>query len=59
MRKHPQLQSGRFTNDFTKKDYERLWSEITTILNNVPGGSTKDWKGWRKVGSVTMPILIN
>ncbi|XP_023311511.1 uncharacterized protein LOC111692042 [Anoplophora glabripennis] len=25
-----------------------LWSEVTNILNSVPGGPAKDWKQWRK-----------
>lgn len=48
MQKHPQLVSGKFTNQFTKKDAQRQWEGIAQILNGIPGGK-KDWVQWRKV----------
>ncbi|XP_031334650.1 uncharacterized protein LOC116164596 [Photinus pyralis] len=48
LKKHPQLVSGKFTSTFTYKNAESQWQEISNILNSIPGGSTKNWKSWRK-----------
>ncbi|XP_011858776.1 PREDICTED: uncharacterized protein LOC105556303 [Vollenhovia emeryi] len=47
MRKHPELQSGKFSATFTFKHTQKLWEEITTELHQIPG-AVKDWKQWRK-----------
>ncbi|CAG9814033.1 unnamed protein product [Phaedon cochleariae] len=47
LKRNPNLQSGKFSNQFTFKDAQRKWTEIGTILNSMPG-ATRDWKGWRK-----------
>ncbi|VEN40528.1 unnamed protein product [Callosobruchus maculatus] len=45
---NPELLSGRFTAEFTKKVAQTLWEKITSSLNAVPGGSRKSWLQWRK-----------
>ncbi|KAI4463379.1 hypothetical protein MML48_4g00013344 [Holotrichia oblita] len=47
LKKHYNLVSGKFSNNFTYKDAERLWQELTNILNSMPGAQ-KSWKNWRK-----------
>lgn len=42
---HPRLKSGKFSNEFTFKDAQTLWMEITHILNSMPGAK-KEWKLW-------------
>lgn len=58
---HPDLASGKFTKDFTKKKAESLWKEVGEALNGVPG-AVKEWKDWRKVRmtykSLLFPIYI-
>lgn len=49
MESHEELNTGRFTNDFTKKKAQQLWEEVTSFVNAVPGGSKKNWVQWRKV----------
>ncbi|CAH1108132.1 unnamed protein product [Psylliodes chrysocephalus] len=34
--------------NFTVKTDQQLWEEVTSLLNSVPNGQTKDWKKWRK-----------
>uniref|UniRef100_A0A6P7F4N7 Regulatory protein zeste n=1 Tax=Diabrotica virgifera virgifera TaxID=50390 RepID=A0A6P7F4N7_DIAVI len=43
----PQLSSGRFTQDFSQKDSEQLWEDLTNTLNSM-GGAIKPWQSWRK-----------
>lgn len=47
IKKHPNLASGKFSNNFTQKEAQRLWQELSVILNSC--GTEKDWKSWRKV----------
>lgn len=51
MGKHKNLQLGKFSNEFSFVDAKKLWEEISTILNAMPG-ATKNWNSWRKVSSV-------
>ncbi|CAG9819868.1 unnamed protein product [Phaedon cochleariae] len=46
IKKHPNLASGKFSNNFSQKEAQRLWQELTVILNSC--GTDKDWKSWRK-----------
>lgn len=48
VKRHPNLQSGKFSNQFTYKDAQKKCTTIGTILNSMPGAYT-DWKSWRKV----------
>lgn len=50
MENHPELQSGKFSKDFTFKHAEILWCEVTAELHEVPGAQ-KEWKKWRKVST--------
>lgn len=45
---NPVLLKVKFTNNFTKQDYQKLWCQISEILNSVPGPH-KNWKQWKKV----------
>ncbi|CAH0556633.1 unnamed protein product [Brassicogethes aeneus] len=49
MRRHPSLSMGKFSRNFTHKNAQRLWMELTETLNAVPGGSFKNWRQWRKL----------
>lgn len=49
LEKHPEMYSGKFTDTYTKNVSLRLWTEITNILNSVPGAPAKEWRQWRKV----------
>lgn len=51
---HPELHTGKFSAVFTHAIAQKLWEEITTALNAVPGGGVKDWKHWRKVSCATL-----
>jgi hypothetical protein len=51
MKLRPELLSGKFSNAFTHQTAMDQWKEIANILNSIPGAS-KDWKGWRKVGTL-------
>lgn len=51
VKKHENLQSGKFTQEFSFKKAQCLWEEITGQLNSIPQGATKDWKHWRKASS--------
>ncbi|XP_049819237.1 uncharacterized protein LOC126264635 [Aethina tumida] len=42
---NPILETNCRRNDIKKR---RLWCLITKILNSVPNGVSKPWKGWRK-----------
>ncbi|KAK9711825.1 Myb/SANT-like DNA-binding domain [Popillia japonica] len=48
VQQHPNLQSGRFTKDFTFKKGQQLWELISEILNSMLEGAVKDWRHWRK-----------
>ena len=48
VKKHKKLQAPKFDATFSYKDSQRLWEEISGILNSVPGAK-KNWKLWRKV----------
>ncbi|CAH2989402.1 unnamed protein product [Chilo suppressalis] len=43
----PQLRAGKFKENFTHKDAQREWEDISRTLNSIPGAN-KDWKAWRK-----------
>lgn len=47
---HPNLETGKFSSEFTFKKAQGLWQEITDILNSI-GPTRKEWKQWRKVNS--------
>ncbi|CAG9764633.1 unnamed protein product [Ceutorhynchus assimilis] len=47
IKKNQKLISGKFSNEFTQKQSQSLWQELTTLLNSCPGAN-KDWKAWRK-----------
>ncbi|KAK5650436.1 hypothetical protein RI129_001465 [Pyrocoelia pectoralis] len=47
IKKHEKLASGKFSNDFTYKQSQLLWQEISNLLNSC-GGAEKDWKAWRR-----------
>lgn len=46
--KYPELNTKKFSSKFTYKDAQRLWEEITDVLNNSIGPQ-KNWTEWRKV----------
>lgn len=46
---HPNLQTQKFTKDFTFKKAQQLWEELALLLNSVAGGPKKTWMQWRKV----------
>lgn len=45
---HPQLNTKKFSSNFTLKDSQNLWEEVSIKLNSCVG-ATKTWKLWRKV----------
>ncbi|CAH1106871.1 unnamed protein product [Psylliodes chrysocephalus] len=47
-KKNSELESGKFSNDFSQKDAQQLWQEVTKTLNSCGDGAYKDWKAWRK-----------
>ncbi|XP_066585425.1 uncharacterized protein [Prorops nasuta] len=47
MEKHPELQSGKFSKEFTHTKARNLWEEIAALLNQIPGAN-KPWDKWRK-----------
>ncbi|XP_071582266.1 uncharacterized protein [Temnothorax nylanderi] len=47
MRKHPELQSGKFSATFNYKHAQKLWEKVTAELHKIPGAQ-KEWKQWRK-----------
>ena len=49
VKQHPHMVEGKFTKDFTFRDGQNLWQEVTTALNAVPLGGLKTWKQSRKV----------
>jgi len=49
MDNHPQLRSGKFSNEFTFKKSQALWEELTARLNCIANGANKEWRQWRKV----------
>lgn len=59
MKQNPQLISGKFTSSFTLKDSVKEWSNLTDILNSIPGGATKDYKSWRKVTIIIFTIIVD
>lgn len=48
LKNHPNLQTGKFSKEFTFKKARALWEELTITLNSVPNGAKKDWRQWRK-----------
>jgi len=55
--KHPQLNTKKFSANFTLKDSQRLWEEVTIILNSCVG-ATKTWQLYRKVNNTFFEIII-
>lgn len=51
MRKHPELQSGKFSATFTYKHAQKLWEKVTTELHEISDAQT-EWKQWRKVCTI-------
>ncbi|KAJ8715249.1 hypothetical protein PYW08_005230 [Mythimna loreyi] len=47
MAKHPELISGKVTQDFNYRDSQQLWQTITNECNSIPG-ARKSWRQWRK-----------
>lgn len=58
--KHPQLNTKKFSANFTLKDSQQLWENVTIILNSCVGGvgATKTWQFWRKVKNTFFQIII-
>ncbi|XP_023244416.1 uncharacterized protein LOC111642317 isoform X2 [Centruroides sculpturatus] len=48
MELHPKLIFGKLDTNFTVKDRQRLWDELTTLLNSDELGSARDAEKWRK-----------
>lgn len=48
LQKNPQLKSGKFTSSFTYKTAQKMWNDVSVILNAV-GPAQKNWNQWRKV----------
>ncbi|CAH0563094.1 unnamed protein product [Brassicogethes aeneus] len=46
---NPQLESGKFTSQFTFKKAQQLCEKISGQVNAVARGANKDWRQWRKV----------
>ncbi|KAG5894389.1 hypothetical protein JTB14_031853 [Gonioctena quinquepunctata] len=42
---HPELKSGKLTQNFTFKKAQALWQEVAAALNAMPG-SKKEWEKW-------------
>lgn len=57
IKKNSKLTSGKFSNDFTQKDAQRMWQELTNLLNSCPGAN-KDWKAWRKVIKYILDVVF-
>lgn len=49
IKEHGNLNTGKFSIEFTHKTAELLWKNLTEILNSVPNGTSKEWRQWRKV----------
>lgn len=49
MENHQQLVSGKLEVNFTIRDRQRLWEELSEKLNAAGNGSRKDAEKWRKV----------
>ena len=47
MAKHPELISGRVTQDFKYRDSQQLWHTITNECNSIPGAN-KSLSQWKK-----------
>ncbi|CAH1106877.1 unnamed protein product [Psylliodes chrysocephalus] len=47
MADHPQLLSGKFTQNFTASSAKSMWKELESELNSM-AGAKKDWQQWRK-----------
>ncbi|XP_060874452.1 uncharacterized protein LOC132948137 [Metopolophium dirhodum] len=45
--KHPQLKTKKFSANFTLKDSQQLWENVTIFLNSCVG-ATKTWQLWRR-----------
>lgn len=56
MENHPELRSGKFSQQFTFKKAQKLWLELSEKLNAYPGAQ-KEWKQWRKV-SISRKITV-
>lgn len=48
---HPQMNSGRFSESYTKATARSLWISLTNLLNAIPGAPAKEWMQWRKVSN--------
>lgn len=48
LEKNELLRNKKFTASFTFQDAQKMWKELTSELNAIPGGAQKDWKTWRK-----------
>jgi len=46
-----------FSANFTLKDSQQLWENVTIILNSCVG-ATKTWQLWRKVKNNLFQIII-
>ncbi|CAG9772263.1 unnamed protein product [Ceutorhynchus assimilis] len=47
MEEHPELNSGKFSNEFTFKKAKEMWMDLANLLNAMPG-CCKEWTKWRK-----------
>lgn len=48
IKKHDKMKSDKFTNEITLKTAHKLWEELPSILNGMPGAN-KYWHQWLKV----------
>lgn len=44
LEQHPEMYSGKFSETYTKSVAMKLWSQLTNILNSIPGAPAKDWR---------------
>lgn len=56
MTKHPELISCKVTQDFNYKDSQKLWQNIASECNSIPG-ARKTWRQWRKVRNSNLLFL--
>lgn len=54
--KNPDLKSGKFTATFTRKVCQKLWMDVTKLLNSVPCGAQKSADQWKRVEQLNVTL---
>lgn len=55
---HPEMKSGKFSQNFTVHTARKKWEQLAVSLNAVPGAK-KPWHLWRKVSRNKHYVQIN